>query len=288
MATPGNIQNIQLLDYNANPITPITYLNSISDQIGEVTLTGMDVFNQWLAPLLDASLMGHPLTPTPSTSSNDKSIANTEYVRNAIEQYSVTPTSYATVDTYGIVRIGTGINVNNGNISLSIASNSSLGGVKIGNNLYIESDGKLNVTIPIASNSSLGGVKIGNNLYIESDGKLNVTIPKASSSVYGGIKVNTKSDDSYNVEVKMDSETGFLYVPSYPTVSIPIATSTQVGGVKSGGDVSINSSTGSVSVKSITSINNDVTYKLWIGTLEQFNLIEQKDPNTIYYVDELL
>lgn len=257
MATPSNIQNIQLLDYNANPITPITYLNSISDQIGDITLTGMDVFNQWLAPLLDASLMGHPLTPTPSTDSNDKSIANTEYVRNAISQYSVTPTSYATVNTYGIVKIGTGINVNNGNISLSIASN-----------------------------SSLGGIKIGNNLYIESDGKLNVTIPKASSSVYGGIKVNTKSDDSYNVEVKMDGETGFLYVPSYPTVSIPIATSTQVGGVKSGGDVSINSSTGSVSVKSITSINNDGTYKLWIGTLEQFNLIEQKDPNTIYYVNE--
>lgn len=54
---------------------------------------------------------------------------------------------------------------------LPIASETVLGGIKVGNNLTIEEDGTLNAepteyTLPTASASTLGGVKVGNNLTI--------------------------------------------------------------------------------------------------------------------------
>ena len=52
---------------------------------------------------------------------------------------------------------------------LPIASETQLGGIKVGNNLTIEEDGTLNAEsteydLPVASSSTLGGVKIGNGL----------------------------------------------------------------------------------------------------------------------------
>ena len=54
---------------------------------------------------------------------------------------------------------------------LPIASATTLGGIKVGNNLTIEDDGTLNAesteyNLPVASSSTLGGVKIGNGLTI--------------------------------------------------------------------------------------------------------------------------
>ena len=54
---------------------------------------------------------------------------------------------------------------------LPIASATTLGGIKVGNNLTIETDGTLNAesteyNLPVASSSTLGGVKIGNGLTI--------------------------------------------------------------------------------------------------------------------------
>ena len=54
---------------------------------------------------------------------------------------------------------------------LPIASSTTLGGIKVGDNLTIESDGTLNAEsteyqLPTASASTLGGVKVGSNLHI--------------------------------------------------------------------------------------------------------------------------
>lgn len=54
---------------------------------------------------------------------------------------------------------------------LPIASATTLGGIKVGNNLTIETDGTLNAesteyNLPVASSSTLGGVKIGSGLSI--------------------------------------------------------------------------------------------------------------------------
>ena len=57
------------------------------------------------------------------------------------------------------------------NYHLPIASATTLGGIKVGNNLTIEEDGTLNAesteyNLPVASSSTLGGVKIGSGLTI--------------------------------------------------------------------------------------------------------------------------
>ena len=57
------------------------------------------------------------------------------------------------------------------NYHLPIASETTLGGIKVGNNLTIENDGTLNAesteyNLPVASSSTLGGVRIGSGLSI--------------------------------------------------------------------------------------------------------------------------
>lgn len=68
---------------------------------------------------------------------------------------------------------------------LPIASETVLGGIKVGNNLTIEEDGTLNAesteyTLPTASASTLGGVKVGSNLAIN-DGVLTAAVDSALS-----------------------------------------------------------------------------------------------------------
>lgn len=63
------------------------------------------------------------------------------------------------------------IDTSSRNYHLPIASATTLGGIKVGNNLTIEEDGTLNAesteyNLPVASSSTLGGVKIGSGLTI--------------------------------------------------------------------------------------------------------------------------
>lgn len=69
---------------------------------------------------------------------------------------------------------------------LPIASETTLGGIKVGNNLTIEEDGTLNAEsteyqLPTASASTLGGVKVGSNLNI-ADGILTATVDTTLST----------------------------------------------------------------------------------------------------------
>lgn len=56
---------------------------------------------------------------------------------------------------------------------LPAATDETLGGVKVGDNLTIEEDGTLNAadpyTLPIAADDTLGGVKVGSGLSIDSE-----------------------------------------------------------------------------------------------------------------------
>ena len=69
---------------------------------------------------------------------------------------------------------------------LPIASETVLGGIKVGNNLTITEDGVLSAesteyTLPVATESDLGGVKVGSNLSI-SDGVLTADVDSVLSS----------------------------------------------------------------------------------------------------------
>jgi hypothetical protein len=89
-----------------------------------------------------------------------------------------------------------------GGYVLPPATASTLGGIKVGSNLSITSDGTLSATgggsgyeLPIASDSTLGGVKVGSNLSIDSEtGVLSAdsySLPTASASTLGGVKVGS-------------------------------------------------------------------------------------------------
>jgi hypothetical protein len=105
----------------------------------------------------------------------------------------------------GVVKIGTGVSINDGVLSAPVyslprANTNILGGIKVGDGLNVESDGTLNAnpgayTLPVATSQVLGGVKVGSGLSMN-NGVLSVTnqfsLPTASSSVLGGVKVGSR------------------------------------------------------------------------------------------------
>lgn len=103
-----------------------------------------------------------------------------------------------------------GIAANANNYSLPTASSSTLGGIKVGQNLTIGSDGTLNAVqgayeLPTASTSVLGGVKVGNNLSI-SNGVLSAkdTTYSAATQTANGL---LSSDDKKKLDAFSTADT---------------------------------------------------------------------------------
>lgn len=85
-----------------------------------------------------------------------------------------------------------------GGYTLPPATELTLGGVKVGDNLTVTVDGKLSAvpgsyTLPAATTGSLGGVIVGSGLAVTGGGVLSssYSLPTASSSTLGGVKVGT-------------------------------------------------------------------------------------------------
>jgi hypothetical protein len=81
---------------------------------------------------------------------------------------------------------------------LPTATSSTLGGVKIGGNIDIDSSG--HISVPIASQSSVGLVKAGTGLAIASDGTLSATgtydLPEATKTTLGGVYMDDELSTS--------------------------------------------------------------------------------------------
>lgn len=97
---------------------------------------------------------------------------------------------------------------------LPTASQDTLGGVKVGDNLSIDSTGHLSV--PVASASNLGVVKVGTGLTVDDEGVLSsdggYVLPQATKNTLGGVYVDDLLDtDSLNpvqnavVSLELDS-----------------------------------------------------------------------------------
>lgn len=85
---------------------------------------------------------------------------------------------------------------------LPIASETVLGGIKVGDNLTIEEDGTLNVVsteydLPTASATTLGGVKVGNNLTIN-DGVLTAAVDSVLSGASSNPVQNSVVTSNFN------------------------------------------------------------------------------------------
>jgi len=81
---------------------------------------------------------------------------------------------------------------------LPTATQDTLGGIKIGDNIDIDSSG--HISVPIASQSSVGLVKAGTGLAIASDGTLSATgtyeLPEATKTTLGGVYVDDELSTS--------------------------------------------------------------------------------------------
>jgi len=126
-----------------------------------------------------------------------------------------------------------------GGYVLPVASASTLGGVKVGNNLSIDASGVLSATgggggyvLPPATASTLGGVKIGDNVTVDANGEISVAapyfLPKAAAGTLGGVKIGS------NVNVDGD---GVISVAAPYT--LPTAAADTLGGVKIGDNITI-------------------------------------------------
>lgn len=166
---------------------------------------------------------------------------------------------------------------------LPTATTSTLGGVKIGNNINIDSNG--HIFVQYAGTTNAGVVKVGNGLAIDANGVLSSTgdyvLPQATKNTLGGVYVDDELDtESVNpvqnavVSLELDSISGNLSSLS-GTVSGMSGTVTglvsDVGGLSStvntlGNNVAslgntVNNVSGTVSNLSNTvgTLNNDVT-----------------------------
>jgi len=153
-----------------------------------------------------------------------------------------------------------GIDPSANNYALPRATSTSLGGIKIGTNLSITQDGELssvnttyglvtqsvaglmsggdktkldgidtnanNYSLPAATASTRGGIKVGANLSVDVDGILTPSIPTATQSVEGLLSSTDKT--------KLDG-----IDTNANNYSLPTASSSVLGGIKIGTNLSI-------------------------------------------------
>ena len=118
---------------------------------------------------------------------------------------------------------GLEFSVKDSRLYLNTASGSKLGGVKIGDNVHMDSDGT--ISVPRATVSSLGVTWPGEGLSIDSHDAM--TLQPATATAIGGVRAG----DGLTI-----TEDGTLSAASY---TLPAATATALGGVKVGDNLSI-------------------------------------------------
>lgn len=120
-----------------------------------------------------------------------------------------------------------------GNVTISVGGGSSGGGS--------------NYTLPTASSSTLGGVKIGSGLTINTNGVLSADVTASTLSAYA------KTTDLSAV-AKSGSYNDLSNKPTIPSAyTLPNATSSTLGGVKVGSNISVSNGTISLAKSNVTS-----------------------------------
>lgn len=121
----------------------------------------------------------------------------------------------------------------NGNVSISVSGGGSSGGS--------------NYTLPTASNSTLGGVNVGSGLTINTSGVLSADVTASTLTAYA------KTTDLSAV-AKTGSYNDLTNKPTIPAAyTLPNATSSTLGGVKVGSNISVSNGTISVTKSNVTS-----------------------------------
>ena len=196
---------------------------------------------------------------------------------------------------------------------LPTATTNTLGGVKIGNNIIIDSTG--HIYVPVASASTAGVIKVGDGLEIDANGVLRSSggyvLPQATKTTLGGVYVDDElSTESGNpvqnavVSLELDSISGDLSTLSGTVLGMSGTVTglvSSVGGLSStvttlGNNVTtlgntVDNVSGTVSTLSDTvgTLNNDVT-NLQVGLGETSEHVGELivDTNLVIPYSELL
>ena len=114
-------------------------------------------------------------------------------------------------------------------------------------NVTISVSGGGNYTLPTASSSTLGGVKIGAGLTINTSGVLSADVTASTLTAYAKIT-------DLSAVAKTGSYNDLTNKPTIPAVyTLPNATSSTLGGVKVGSNISVSNGTISVTKSNVTS-----------------------------------
>lgn len=121
----------------------------------------------------------------------------------------------------------------NGNVSISVSGGGSSGGS--------------NYTLPTASNSTLGGVKVGSGLTINTSGVLSADVTASTLTAYAKIT-------DLSAVAKTGSYNDLTNKPTIPAAyTLPNATSSTLGGVKVGSNISVSNGSISIAKSNVTS-----------------------------------
>ena len=125
-------------------------------------------------------------------------------LKNAIEQEEDV-VELATNQNYGLIKVGTGIDVSNGTISTDIitaADKNHLGYVKVGNGIDVE-DGVISVAeIDAATNNTKGVIKIGEDFELNSDGEMELKDMADASIIYKLDQIKQCENGNVDLEEK--------------------------------------------------------------------------------------
>lgn len=163
----------------------------------------------------DDDLTGKPAIPTATGDLTN----NSGYITNSALRGYVKSVNGVTPDS-------------SGDVTISVSGGGSSGG---------------SYTLPTASSSTLGGVKIGSGLTINTSGVLSADVTSSTLTAYA------KTADLSAV-AKSGSYNDLTNKPTIPSAyTLPAASSSVIGGVKVGNNISVTSGTISVTKNNVTS-----------------------------------
>jgi len=216
ITVPTTAGQFFILNTAASPKTVTVYLDSGITPTGTLTVRNFGTSRSVSAAIAGASTLGLVQVPT----------AGGLLIENGVGNLTL---NTATASQLGGIKIGTGLSIASGTVSVtSVAGNSTLGQVMVAavgtSGLSLNtSTGAL--SLPTATTTQLGGIRLGNTLSI-SNGVVDVVFPIAGNTARGQVSVDAVGTSGLNLNLT----TGAL--------SLPTATPTQLGGVK------VNTSTG--------------------------------------------
>ena len=146
--------------------------------------------------------------------------------------------------------------------------------------------------LPTASTTVLGGVKVDGSSITIQDGVISSTASGGGTTDYTNLSNKPQINSVELTGNKSLADLGIQAAGEYALKSeiptVPTKTSelqNDSGFLTSAPVASVNGETGTVIVKSIQDSNtNSIMYKLWVGSKKQYDAIETKDEETLYYI----